>query len=699
MATVASMLVLEDRMTRTLNTIDRAAQSANSTFQALSTQINTLSTQMNRIQNVNFNQLNNNLSNVNNTSRQLTNNYTQANNTLQNMIGTVGKLGLALGGIAGIKNLIGLSDETAGIRARLSLLVDDGGSLEELEKQVFDSANRVGAEYAQIADIVGRVGNQARNAFGSNDEVVAFAELLEKTFSNAGADATAIESTMYNLTQSLSTGKLLGNDYRIIKQNAPQMIQYLRDFYGVTAEGLDKMVTAGQVTASDIKNAMFNAAEDINTTFNNMPISWGNAMARIKNHALKAFDPILRKINEVANSENFTNFMDSIVSVLYTIGNIAVQVFTGISNVIGFVRNNLGSIIPLLTFILGIMGAYKLGIMAITFAQKINNTVTAISTFISTIHRRALQLQAIAHMGVAQSLAVATAMQLGFNRAIYMSPIFWIIGGIILFISVLSAVIIHVKKAQGETVNAIGVVVGVIFAVGANILNFIIGILNAIISIFDGVINTLIGTIELFLNLAIGGFNDFGGKVANIMGKLVSFVLDIGKAVTSVWDAIFGTNATKTLEGWQKSVNSWGKNEKAITLERVDHRLNTIDVNDAYNKGYGIFSGIGTDELTGGTMGDYSKYLNNLNSAIGTDSTGGKAVKTTTDDKLLTDEDIQLLLDVATRDYKLNYQQITPNVTITFGDVRETADVDNILDQVADRLEEIYDGNLEVATV
>ena len=80
----------------------------------------------------------------------------------------------------------------------------------------------------------------------------------------------------------------------------------------------------------------------------------------------------------------------------------------------------------------------------------------------------------------------------------------------------------------------------------------------------------------------------------------------------------------------------------------------------------------------------------------GTDGSGSKAIKTTTNDDLLSDEDIQLLLDVATRDYKLNYQQVTPNITLTFGDVRETADVDSILDQVADRLEEIYDGNLEV---
>lgn len=77
---------------------------------------------------------------------------------------------------------------------------------------------------------------------------------------------------------------------------------------------------------------------------------------------------------------------------------------------------------------------------------------------------------------------------------------------------------------------------------------------------------------------------------------------------------------------------------------------------------------------------------------------GGKALKTTSTDKnLLSDDDIQLLLDVATRDYKLSYQQITPNITLTFGDVRETLDIDTAIDEIADKLEEIYDSNLEVS--
>ena len=700
MARIANMLVLEDRMTRTLHTIDQAAQASITTFQALQQQVNSLSTQMSRMQSSNLNGLNTSLN--------------TANNTMESIVTKARNLALIFGGIEGIKQLVALSDERSGIKARLSLLVSDGGSLQALEKEVFDSANRVGVAYGQVADIVGRIGNQAGDAFGSNSEVVAFAELLNKTFSNAGADATAIASTMYNLTQSLSSGHLLGNDFRIIKQNAPQMIKYLERFYGVNSDELGKMVTAGKVSAQDIKNAMFAAGDEIDEIFNGMPVSWENNMERIKNHAIQAFDPILQKINEIANSQGFTDLATNIISGLYMVANVANSVFTGIVNITKFIANNWSIIAPIIGGIIAQMLLYKGALLAVKAVEVARNVITGIGTALSKIQARATRYQTMLNMGLAQSYIAATGAQLGLNVAMLANPVFLIIAGIVALIAIIFVVINVINKVTGQSINAIGVIVGALAVAGAFILNRIMGLLDVVLGIINYIGNGFIA----FGNFLANVFKDPIASIIHLFGDMGDRVLGIINSIAKAIDKVFGSNLSGAVEGWRSNLNKWiedkankygnGTYQKVVenlNLSSESLGLKRIDYGQAYNAGYGVgekisnmFGNLDVANLTGmGEKTDYSKYINDsLNNALGTDDKGGKAVKTTTDDKLLSDEDIQLLLDVATRDYKLNYQQITPQVSMTFGDIRETADVDIIADQLADKLQEIAAGNLEV---
>lgn len=210
------------------------------------------------------------------------------------------------------------------------------------------------------------------------------------------------------------------------------------------------------------------------------------------------------------------------------------------------------------------------------------------------------------------------------------------------------------------------------------------------------------------INNLIDGFNGFSEAVSNLSGGLIS----LGKA-SHIQSATFGSEAA---DNYLKEYDE--VSEFALDREN-DYKNTALDIVELQNESQKRWAEKSADlvedlqkrrnkdtskkaEETSNGRYDPNKInnlANNVNAATGNDSGGGKAIKTTTNDNLLKDEDIQLLLDVATRDYKLTYQQVTPNITLTFGDVRETADVDDILDKVADRLEEIYDGNLEVARV
>lgn len=652
--------------------------------------------QLQRINETNLPRTTEGVRRINEESAKIPEHFNKTNTAIEGMVSKLKSAVIGFASLKGLEKLIGLSDQTTNIRARLNLLVDDGGSLEELEQQIFDSANRAGAKYSQVADIVGRLGNQARGAFGSNSEIVAFSELLNKTFSNAGAEATAIESTMYNLTQSLSTGKLLGQDYRIIKQNAPQMIQYLREYYGVNAEELDKMVSNGEVTAQAIKNAMFNAADEINDTFNNMPLTWEAVGNRIESHALKAFDPILRKINEIANSERFTKFADNIANALYFVGNVASQVFDAMITGVNFVADNFGIILSIIGGIVIAFGLYNSVLALHTFYLGINAIAEKINTVATYMQAKALLAKVDANLLATNStyaLAIATAQatvaQGSFNMALLACPITWIIFGIIALITIISTMIIAINKARGESVSAIGVVAGTIFMIGAEILNFGIGIINSIISIIDGAINAIISTMEWCLNVLFGGFDNFGAAVANLIGNIISWFMNLGKVVTTIVDAIFGTNWTAGLESLQNKVASWGKSEKTIKLDRVDHTINRINPVDAYNKGYNWGSNLFNNKTTE-KISDFSSLLNGIgdisNNTAGTNDNIGKIA----DSLEATEEELKSLVDLAERDVINRFT--TAEIKIDFSNtnhIQSDLDLDGVVEHIK---ETIYEG-------
>ena len=176
----------------------------------------------------------------------------------------------------------------------------------------------------------------------------------------------------------------------------------------------------------------------------------------------------------------------------------------------------------------------------------------------------------------------------------------------------------------------------------------------------------------------------------NVLSNIYSLVKGIEDLINSI--PMVEISLTSGISGILQDV----KSSRADVIEgsgyqEVMQKKSTLDYKSSFEAGYNFGESIGLPSLGGaGADTDWKSALEGLNKT-------GKAVKTTTDDKLFDSDEIQLLLDIATRDYKLNYQQITPNITVTFGDVRETADVDLVMEQVATKLEEIYDGNLEVS--
>ena len=242
------------------------------------------------------------------------NSINTANQSSNKLLSTVKNIVLALGGVTAIKSLVNLSDTVTNNKARLSLVVDDGGSVEELENKIFASADRARADYLNMTSSVSKLSLNAGSAFKSNDETIAFAELLNKQFAISGAQQQEISSATLQLTQALGSGVLRGEELNAVFEASPNIIQTIADYLEVDIGKIRNMASEGLITANVIKNAMFNSADQINERFNKMPMTWSQIWTKAKNYAVKALDPVLVKINELANNqqvqEMFNMFID-----------------------------------------------------------------------------------------------------------------------------------------------------------------------------------------------------------------------------------------------------------------------------------------------------------------------------------------------------------------------------------------------------
>lgn len=481
---------------------------------------------------------------------------TSASNGLMNSIkGIVA----AYVSVQSMKGALDLSDELTQTTARLEMMGQGFGeagiSGQELMQQVYASAQNARGSLSDMADVVARFGNNARDAFGSTQEVIDFANLVQKQMAIAGASTQEAANAELQLSQALGSGVLRGDELNSIFEQAPNLIQNIANYLDVPVGKIREMASEGELSADVVKAAIFSASDEINAKFSQMPMTWGQLWQSFQNSATMAFQPVLERLNEMANSPEFQNFVNNAITTIAMLADIALNVFDIMGAVVGFVADNWSVISPI---IMGIVTA----LLLYNIVAGISAGITAAKAFAEQVHAASLAMEAGATFG-------ATAAQYGFNAALLACPITWIVLGIIALIAVIIAVANYIANTTDVAQSAFGVICGAVAVAGAFIFNNVIGIINAVIqAVWTIFVEPFIGIVEWVLNVANGGFDSFGGAVANLLGQIISWFLSLGKIVTKIIDAIFGTNWTAGLEGLQNSVLSWGKNENAITLDR-----------------------------------------------------------------------------------------------------------------------------------
>lgn len=601
-------------------------------------------------------------------------------------------------GISTVKNALDLSDELTQTTARLDMMVSQYNALngtmqttDELSQMIFLSAQNSRASYMDTAASVAKLGNNARDAFASTGEIVQFAELVNKQFTIAGASATESSNAFLQLTQALGSGVLRGDELNSIFEQAPNLIQTVADYMDVPIGKIREMASDGQVTADIVKNAMFAAADDIDAKFNSMPMTWGQLWTQYSNLALKTFQPVLQRLNEMANDQHMQTALSGIMNALSGAATIALNVIDVMVTGGAYIVDNWSMIAPVIGGVAAALAIYNGALLLHNAYEAASNGLKMIAAIRSVAHGTATATATAATTG-------ASAAQIAFNAALYACPLTWIVLAIIAVIAAIYLVVAAINKVQGTTYSATGVICGAVYAAGAFIVNTGVGLLNGLIQLIWSIfVEPFLGIVEWVLNVTNGGFDSFGGAVANLIGNIISWFLSLGEVVTKIIDAIFGTDWTAGLNALQNNVLAWGKNENAITLDREAPTIAyRASYSEAYNKGYDFGQGVENriKNFFGGTKDDNSDNSGALGSYGAASDMAANVANIAGDTSSISDsldvseEDLKYLRDIAEQEAinRFTTAEIKVDMSGMSNTVHNTNDLDGIVDGLTTRV-------------
>ena len=487
---------------------------------------------------------------------------------LKKVMGFVG----AYAGIQTVGNIVGLSDTVSQTESKLSMILDKQTDIQQMEEMIFQAAQNSRSAYQGTADMVARIGNNAKGVFKSNAELVKFAEILNKKYIIAGASAEEMNNSLIQLTQGLGSGVLRGEELNSVFESAPNIIQTIADYLDVPIGKIREMASEGELTADVVKNAILSSIDETNAQFDKMSTTWGQRWTMFKNEALMAFQPLLQKINEVANSKAFDTLFDGAINAMHVLSSVAISTIGILGKATSWIASGWDIVSPAIYAAAGALTVYGIALGVIKGVQIAYNGIQVISTALTWAHNAALAVQKWGLMSVITATATQIGMQMGLNGALATT-----IGLIMLIVAAIAAVIAIVfivtaawNHFTGQAVSGLGIIVGAVYWCGALIQNIFILVINLVLGAFQLLVNGIqLGAAAIawiwqlvwktVANLAIGAaewvVNTWNEGVHNVQ----SFFANLGKTGAQVFKTVAesaGSAASNIANAFIKGANA-----------------------------------------------------------------------------------------------------------------------------------------------
>lgn len=439
------------------------------------------------------------------------------------------------------------TDQLTQIRARINLINDGSQSTAEIMDKIYSAANRSRGSYLDMADSVAKLNMLAKDAFSSNDEAIYFVEQLNKQFKISGASVEETTSAMYQLTQAMAAGKLQGDEFHSIMENAPMLAQSIASEMGLTVGQLKEMSSQGLITADIIKEALFNSAEETNAKFAEIPMTFQDIGTQVQNELIAAFQPAMEEISNMTSSGVLNDALAGLSIAFRLVGTAAQAAiitvrgaFSALSVVIGTAKNIVTSFANLFRTAMPGVATAIVGVTTAFITYKATVALCSAQTAALTVKTVALKTAQVASAIATRAYAVAmTVVKVAIQGTILS------IGALTLGTTVLKSLFLALRSstlaaATAQRVlnvvmkaNPVGILISVImtlvgvFATASAASN---GFGNTLSSVFSTIVHTAVWGVNKIiegLNWLIAKLNSVGDKVAKFFGTTFTAIQQV----------------------------------------------------------------------------------------------------------------------------------------------------------------------------
>lgn len=537
----------------------------------------------------------------------------QTNDQAGKLLSTIRRIAAAAGVTTLVHSFLDLSDTQAQINARLNLMNDGLQTTDQLSEMIYQSALRSKAAYSDTADAVGKMGLNAGNAFSSNQELIAFTEQVNKQFKIGGASAQEQSNAMVQLTQAMAAGVLRGQDLNSILAAAPGIARTIEESMGWASGSIKQYAEDGAVTASVVKNALLDMAEQTNQKFESIPMTLSDAMIQAQNIVQHEVKQMAQSWNDFIQTDKGQEILGKAISLLSILARAGTDALSGIGSAALFAADNMDMILP----ILAVVGVGFLFMKA-----------QAIQT------------------------ALASAASAGIHMAAWAAAN-W---PILLLIAVFAGALIAAQQfgiGMQEVGGWVGQVFGMIYAVGYNV--------------FATLWNVIASFAEFFANV----FNDPVVAIAHLFGDALDTILSMVETVAGAIDALTGSNLQGAVSGFRGKLSGWVDStfgENAIQIKRMANLDIGATAAEWGNYGANLGSKLDNLDLDIGKLAgsfddlDLSGLGGNNIDKVGKVGKVGKV-----EDIKLSDEDLKLYRNLAERRYmnRIELKTLAPHIEVS----------------------------------
>lgn len=466
----------------------------------------------------------------------------QVNKGLQ-FAGAVTGIGIAATAVKDVATAAAqTADQLTSVRSRINLINDGTQTTAEIMDKVFDAAQRSRGSYVDMADSVAKLNMLAKDAFSSNDEAIYFVEQLNKQFKVSGASIEESSAAMYQLTQAMAAGKLQGDEFHSIMENAPMLAQSIAQEMGLTVGQLKDMSSQGLITADIIKEALFNSAEETNAKFAEIPMTFAEVGQSIQNEMLLAFQPVLEQLSAIPQNGDFQAFVQGVGVAIRTMAvtasasiSIIGAAFNGLKAIITVISQTIRSFTSLFITTMPRVSAAVLAVVVAFTTYRAAMALCGTQTAALTVKTVALKTAQLASAVATRAYGVAmTAVKIAIQGTILT------VGALTMGTTVLRSLFLALRSSTLAVAAAQRVLNAVM---KANPIGLLVSILMTLITVFataaaasNGFGNTLSSVFSTIVHTAVWGVN----KIIEALNWLIAKLNSVGDKVAK----FFGTTFT-----------------------------------------------------------------------------------------------------------------------------------------------------------